>query len=70
MFEYYNYYGIDPLNIVPVTDTNDVVRYEDRNGRWYIRMHYAGFNTPANNGSGYATREQALAVTRKFQAKR
>jgi hypothetical protein len=37
-------------------------------GRWYIKLGFAGFNTRANNGNGYATKAKAEAVCRKHQA--
>lgn len=34
-------------------------------GRWFLTMGHAGFNTPANNGKGYASKGRALAAHRK-----
>lgn len=39
---------------------------QKENGRWYIKMGYAGFNTRANNSSGYASEAAALAVIRRL----
>lgn len=39
-------------------------------GRWYITMGHAGFNTPANNRNGYATQGAAKgAMNRCLGAK-
>ena len=38
---------------------------ETRDGRFYIRMHFNGFNLPANNGAGYSTPARALAAARR-----
>lgn len=35
---------------------------EERNGRHYIKMGFAGFNTPRNNANGYTTRKAALCA--------
>ena len=35
-------------------------------GRWYITMGHAGFNTNANNGNGYATKDSALNAMRRY----
>jgi hypothetical protein len=32
------------------------------NGRWYITVGHAGFNTKANNRQGYATRDKAIGA--------
>lgn len=37
--------------------------------RWFISMGYAGYNSVANNGAGYASRERALAAIRYFQTR-
>ncbi len=33
-----------------------------QNGRWFITMGHPGFNLPANNGRGYASKAKALAA--------
>lgn len=38
---------------------------EVKGGRFYIRMGYNGFNTRANNLSGYATEKKALAAAQR-----
>lgn len=35
-------------------------------GRWYITMGHPGFNSPANNRSGYASRGAAEAAIRRY----
>lgn len=38
---------------------------ETRNGRFFIRLGFNGFNLPANNGHGYATAGRALAAAKR-----
>lgn len=40
----------------------------EEHGRWYIRMWFAGFNSPANNRQGYASEAHALAAIRRYQS--
>lgn len=47
----------------------EAVKENPATGRWYITMGHAGFNTRANNGSGYATRAAALAVHRRYHGR-
>jgi len=35
-------------------------------GKWFITMGHPGFNSPANNRSGYATRQAAEASVRRY----
>ena len=35
-------------------------------GRWYILFGHAGYNSPANNSNGYASKAKALASMRKY----
>ncbi len=35
-------------------------------GRWFITMGHAGFNSPANNRSGYVSQAAALAAHRRY----
>lgn len=35
--------------------------------RWFIKMGFAGFNSPANNATGYATKEKAISMIRFYQ---
>lgn len=36
---------------------------------WYIKMGFAGFNSPANNLGGYPSRERAEAAVLRYQNK-
>lgn len=38
-------------------------------GRWKIKVGFCGFNTPANNRSGYVSKEMALKTILKYQEK-
>lgn len=38
-------------------------------GRWYIMMGYSGFNSPANNRWGYASRQKAEEAILRYQNK-
>ncbi len=38
-------------------------------GRWYILFGHAGYNSPANNGNGYASKNKALVSMRKYMGK-
>jgi len=40
---------------------------EFRDGRWFIVMGFAGFNSPANNRSGYPTMLSAYAAIRRYE---
>jgi hypothetical protein len=50
-------------------DKNDVTQQDDRTGRWYIKMGFAGFNSKANNYSGYATQDDAVRAILRYQNK-
>jgi len=50
-------YGTCPID-------NQVKQAES--GRWYITMFHPGFNSPANNRSGYATSGAAIKATRRY----
>ena len=39
-----------------------VVREHPVTGRWFITIGMPGFNLPANNRDGYATRSKAIAA--------
>jgi predicted secreted protein len=39
------------------------------NGRWYIRMGFAGYNSLTNNGDGYSTKARAEAAIRHYCSK-
>ena len=42
---------------------------EQKAGRWYIQMGFAGFNSPANNRFGYETKAKAEAACLHYQQK-
>lgn len=52
-----------------LTQTNEVECVECKESRWYIRMGFAGFNSPANNRFGYATKATAEAACLRYQNK-
>ena len=35
-------------------------------GTWFITFGHAGFNSPANNGRGYASKAKALAAMKRY----
>lgn len=35
--------------------------------RWFIKMGFAGFNSTANNGTGYATKRAAELACMRYQ---
>lgn len=35
-------------------------------GRWFITMGHAGFNSPSNNRFGYETKAKALAAMKRY----
>lgn len=39
-------------------------------GAWFVTMGHPGFNTPANNRKGYATKAAALGTVRRYASKR
>lgn len=38
------------------------VKRNERSGRWYITIGHPGFNTAANNGAGYKSKDMAVHV--------
>jgi hypothetical protein len=42
---------------------------EEKNGRWYIKMGFAGYNSVANNGCGYAYETSAIRAIQRYQAR-
>lgn len=46
-----------------------LVKQNSATGRWFITMYHAGFNSPANNGRGYATMDAAAAASRRYSAR-
>lgn len=47
-------------------DCGEAVKERPDTGRWYITMGHPGFNSRANNGSGYATRKAALMAFHRY----
>jgi hypothetical protein len=35
-------------------------------GNWYITFGHAGYNSPSNNSSGYASKNKALAAMKRY----
>lgn len=52
------------------TYETEATRFDTRNERWYIEMHFAGWNSPSNNTVGYPTKESAERAIIKYQKKR
>lgn len=46
--------------------TNDAVEFTHA---WYIKMGFAGFNSPANNRFGYKTKDAAEAAILRYQGR-
>jgi hypothetical protein len=44
----------------------EAVKENPATGRWFITMGHPGFNSPANNRSGYASQAKALAAMRRY----
>jgi len=44
----------------------EAVKQNPETGRWFITINHAGFNTPANNGTGYATKRTAVAAFHRY----
>lgn len=44
------------------------VKQNPETGRYFITMGHPGFNSRANNGSGYATQAAALAAFHRYGA--
>ncbi len=42
---------------------------ERKLGGWFIKVGFAGFNSPANNRWGYKSKEAAEAAVLKYQNK-
>ena len=47
----------------------EAVKENPETGRFFITMGHPGFNTPANNGAGYATRAKAFTTIRRYSKK-
>lgn len=52
-----------------ITREDEAEATEEKGGRWYIRMGFAGFNSPANNAFGYDSKAKAEAAIRRYQSK-
>lgn len=52
-----------------MTHKNEADATEEKGGRWYIKMGFAGFNSAANNWDGYATQAGAEAAIRRYESK-
>jgi hypothetical protein len=46
-------------------DCAQAVKQNPATDRWFITINHPGFNTPANNHDGYATKTRALAAYHK-----
>lgn len=44
----------------------EAVKVNQATGRWFITMGHPGFNSPANNRSGYASRKAAEGAVTKY----
>jgi hypothetical protein len=55
-------------NVCHATGCPVAVKENPATGRFFITMGHPGFNSPANNGAGYATRAKALAAIRRYVA--
>ena len=44
----------------------EAVKERPETGRWFITIGHPGFNSPANNRDGYASRASAVAAFRKY----
>lgn len=53
-------------DVCHATGCPEAVKENPATGRFFITMGHPGFNSPANNGSGYATRAKALAAIRRY----
>ena len=42
---------------------------ENVHNRWYIKVGFCGFNSSANNGFGYETKEKAESTILRYQNK-
>ena len=46
------------------------VKQNQETGRWFITMSHPGFNSMANNGSGYATEKAAVNSMERYGSKK
>lgn len=60
-----------PAHLTPACNNQGLCRKcaepvaQDAGGRWYITMGHSGFNLPANNRSGYASKARAVAAHKR-----
>jgi hypothetical protein len=52
--------------ICHATGCPEAVKENPATGRFFITMGHPGFNSPANNGTGYATYAKAKAAIRHY----
>ena len=55
-------------NLMPCRGVDCAVEFNQARNAHYIKMFHIGFNTRANNGAGYKTRESALRAVAKIKA--
>jgi len=55
-------------NNMPCRNVDCSVFFDERNGRFYIKVGHLGCNTDANNGSGFATAEEARQVVASIKS--
>ena len=53
-------------DVCHATGCQQAVKENPATGQFFITMGHPGFNSPANNRNGYATREKALAAIRRY----
>ena len=53
-------------DICRVTGCAEAVKLNPETGRWFITMGHPGFNSPANNGAGYHSKDSALKAFRRY----
>jgi hypothetical protein len=56
-------------NFISMARTDDAVEHNTRYNTYFIKVGFAGFNSPANNGRGYATQAKAEAAILRYQGK-
>lgn len=52
-----------------LTQQDEALAVEEKNGRWYILMGFSGFNSPANNAWGYVSQAKAEAAIYRYQGR-
>lgn len=56
-------------DICHATGCPEAVKENPETGRFFITMGHPGFNSPANNGTGYATYAKARAAIRHYSGR-